>query len=309
MNILLNNYCNLNCEYCFANKVIAEQKQEMTLENFKWLLNFLIKSEQSQVRLIGGEPTSHPQFKEFVLEALRRPQINSMLVFTNGTFDDRIAYLLYLASFEKEVALLINYNHPNIIGEEKDAIIERNIRKLYPRVKITLGINFYKPNQDYSYIIDKARKYDIKQIRYSIVVPNTEERKRINVYDYFIDFIPTIKQFIMDCVKLGITPHVDCNNIPLCMLDDETLRLFAMVSKDSLKTSICEPVIDVQPTMKAIRCFIMSDYKVNIKDFNTLQELERHFFETVDSKHFNVPIFDECKNCASFQLNINHVLV
>lgn len=38
------------------------------MEDFEWLLDFLKRSGENQVRLIGGEPTLHPQFIKFVLK-------------------------------------------------------------------------------------------------------------------------------------------------------------------------------------------------------------------------------------------------
>jgi molybdenum cofactor biosynthesis enzyme MoaA len=40
----------------------------MSLENFHWLLDFIKKSNQHEVRLIGGEPTLHPKFIEILQE-------------------------------------------------------------------------------------------------------------------------------------------------------------------------------------------------------------------------------------------------
>ena len=61
MNIIINNYCNLTCEYCFAKDVMEEQRQQMTLEQFQWALDFLDASNDGNIRIVGGEPTLHPQ--------------------------------------------------------------------------------------------------------------------------------------------------------------------------------------------------------------------------------------------------------
>ena len=159
----------------------------------------------------------------------------------------------------------------------------------------------YDTQQDYEYILQAAKMYGIQSIRWTLVVPNTEEKKK-NPQEYFTQFIPLVTQFIRDACSLGLSPHVDCNNIPLCLLDDETLRWLCLVSGENTRISICNPVVDVTPEMDAIRCFAMSDYKVRIKDFTTMQELVDHFKLHVDAKYEGKPLFDSCKNCASFQL-------
>lgn len=304
MNIIINNYCNLNCEYCFANDVIAENKKSMTLKDFHWVLDFIRESGRKEVRIIGGEPTLHPQFSEFVLESLRQPFINHLHVFTNGTYNERIGYLFHIASLSKGVSLLINLNDPSVIGKEKTKVIAKNLDSLKgTNIKVTLGINFYKENQDYQYLIDAAKAFGIKNIRWSITVPNTDEKRNFDVKEYFESYIPTIKQFLVDVVKAGLKPHVDCNNIPLCLLDDEALRVIAMVSEANLKTSICNPIIDIKPDLTAIRCFALDDYVVNAKDFTTIAELNSHFSKNVDGQYNGAKLFDVCESCESYQVN------
>lgn len=302
MNILLNNYCNLNCDYCFANKVREEHKQNMKLEDFKWLLDFLARSRDGNVRLIGGEPTLHPQFKEFAIEAAMSGA-KHIHIFSNGIFSPQIGYFLMCLSSRVGVSTLLNFNHPDIIGPEKTQLIHAHLHEFKSsNVEVTLGINFYKEDQDYSYLLEAAKTNGIKNLRWTVVVPNTAEKKQTNVRSYFTTFIPLITNFIRDSCNLGLVPHVDCNNFPLCLLDDTTLRWLCLVASDNVRVSVCSPVVDVLPTMEAIRCFCMDDYRVNIKDFHSLQDVVKHFESTVDAKYMGQPLFDACTECASFQL-------
>lgn len=303
MNILLNNYCNLNCEYCFANEVLEEDRKNMTKEDFIWLLNFLKRSNTPNIRLIGGEPTLHPQFIELILEATSKKYTNHVHVFSNGTFNANIGYFLMCLASKVGVSILLNYNHPDIIGEKFNDIILSHLSEFQKsNVYITLGINFYKPNQDYHYLINAAKSYGIRDIRWSVVVPNSDEKKQ-NPKEYFNQFIPLLKGFLRDCALLDLDPHVDCNNIPLCLFDDDTLRWLCLVAgENNTRVSTCNPVIDVTPNMEALRCFIMNKYRVPIKDFYNLEELNKHFREKVDSKFDGVKLFDACADCASFQV-------
>ena len=119
MNILLNNYCNLKCDYCFANKVLEEDKKGLSLKDFRWLLEFLKNSKDGNIRLIGGEPTLHPNFTDFILESSQRDFINSIHVFTNGTYPYRYNELFNLVSNRKRVSLLVNFNEKESVGEKK----------------------------------------------------------------------------------------------------------------------------------------------------------------------------------------------
>ena len=57
--VLIANSCNANCHYCFKPKAKADF---LTLENFSKLAFFFNESKVSRIRLMGGEPSIHPQF-------------------------------------------------------------------------------------------------------------------------------------------------------------------------------------------------------------------------------------------------------
>lgn len=304
---MLNNYCNLNCEYCFANDVMEEGVKEISLEDFEWLLDFLKRSGNKRIGLIGGEPTLHPKFIDFVKKVNQREYIKIIQIYTNGLYSNRYNKIFKDISKDMEISLLINVNSYDDIGEEKYRKIEENLKELSmrnkERLRIGLGINFYKENQDFSYILKLAKENNINKIRWSLVVPNTREKRNIDVKEYYNKHVDNIVDFILECRKKGIYPNVDCNNIPICFLDDEQLRLIAMISESNLRDSICKPIIDVKPDMQAIRCFAMNEPSVNIKNFKNESDLRKYFIEKVDKKYKNIPLFEECKNCMVYQIN------
>jgi sulfatase maturation enzyme AslB (radical SAM superfamily) len=69
-NIAINNYCNLKCDYCFADNMIKEANKTMSLDNYIKVLKYLTEQNYEQrIGIIGGEPTLHPQFKEILIES------------------------------------------------------------------------------------------------------------------------------------------------------------------------------------------------------------------------------------------------
>ena len=70
-NLEITRICNLQCNYCFAKDSLSETHQPgsqklISLKSFENHLDFLDRSNIDQIRLIGGEPTMHPQFDEII---------------------------------------------------------------------------------------------------------------------------------------------------------------------------------------------------------------------------------------------------
>lgn len=84
INLSLNNYCNLNCPFCYVPTKQIDNGQSLSVENFDMLLSDMIKSRVMQVAIGGGEPTLHPDFVDF----LKKLRVKGNIVpnyTTNGT--------------------------------------------------------------------------------------------------------------------------------------------------------------------------------------------------------------------------------
>ena len=66
MKIAINNSCNSKCPYCFAGNMGIDSKSNMTYENFKKILDLMIKNNDNYLVILGGEPTIHPEFRKFL---------------------------------------------------------------------------------------------------------------------------------------------------------------------------------------------------------------------------------------------------
>lgn len=300
-NILLNNYCNLDCDYCFANEVRGEDAQKLSMDDYRRILDLLEKSGIPEVRLIGGEPTLHPKFPEFVLEASRRDSIRKVHLFTNGSFKSRYTELLKLvAQRNEDVSVLMNFNDPHTAGETNFEAMEQNVDQLANTpISLRLGINFYKENQDYDHLLDVAEKYNLPNLRWALTIP--QDVSAIDPENYFDQHADMIFNFLMEAADRGMAPSPDCTSLPVCALSDDQIREMSLTGEGNLRTRACDPIIDIKPDMTAIRCFAMDDYAVDVDKFNTIQELRKHFTKNVDEKYRNKPLLDRCETCTHFQ--------
>ena len=312
MNVMINTYCNLKCPYCFAEDVMCAKttSNQMSLEDFKLVLAFHKQNNMRVVRLIGGEPTLHPQFKEFVNLIVQDDFFEGVHIFTNGTFNSDIALFLFNIPTDKGVTLLFNVNEDSYLKERREQVYN-NVRLLSKRMNYvngvespcltTIGINFYSPNQEYKFVIDLAEECNIPYIRWSITIPNTQEK--IDYRTYVRSFFNLLIDFFYLCLISGKQVTQDCNAIPLCAFEAEEIQEFLYLVPNLFTQTSCIPVFDVTPDLKVARCFGMSEYQeVNLLEYDNIQDLADEFnflFRKIEKKI----LYPECESCAVFVRN------
>ena len=65
-NIAILNYCNLKCPYCFADDMIHEKSKAITIDDLRKILEWVARTPENHVGLIGGEPTLHRDFFKII---------------------------------------------------------------------------------------------------------------------------------------------------------------------------------------------------------------------------------------------------
>ncbi|MDJ0306773.1 radical SAM protein [Dehalobacter sp.] len=303
MNIMLNNYCNLKCSYCFAN-CDPKNKVDISDDNYGYIIDFFKKSAHADLRLLGGEPTLHPNFEKWVNQGIDDPFFRRIQIFTNAIALDNA---LSRSIVDNKVSFLINLNGPDVIGEHlykrtignvENLVFEYRRKNIEPQV--TLGINIFEPDFQYQYIIEQSKRLKLKTIRYSITVPSDNNQK--GSLEHYESFVPGLVDFLDDCHRNGISPHVDCNNPPKCIFSNEQLVNFIYSGFDLIHKGICSPVMDIRPDLSVARCFVFEDYlSVNIKDFNTVQEVSDFFLRKIDSRRYSNPPFKQCSGCRFWE--------
>lgn len=304
-NIVITEACNLSCPYCFADEFVNKVINEITLENFNKALTFILSSPDNRgfVGIIGGEPTLHSEYDKILGILENRQEVKEVTVFTNGIRIDETFDLM-----SDKFGFLININSPETIGEENYQRTINNIALLLTKFKrrsITLGINLYQTNQDYSYYLDILERFDLPSARISITVPlvnvvGPEAIKRL------ASFKKLAYQLYLDLLTRKIRVIFDCNKIPMCLwsdLEKKKITLF-QANEDrkqlgiNLEASTCNPVIDILPDLTAIRCFGLSEVsKVHISQFNSLANLKNYYIDNFDKPLSKTPTSKVCDSC------------
>ncbi len=64
LEIAITDFCNLDCHLCSQGTPLQQDKKTMSLDEIKRISRFFKPYEFKAVKLSGGEPTLHPQFRE-----------------------------------------------------------------------------------------------------------------------------------------------------------------------------------------------------------------------------------------------------
>lgn len=285
-NIIFTEKCNLHCQYCFADKIknINLNITELELNN---ILNWLSKSyiiNPHPIGIIGGEPTLHPNFVNYlkIIERFCNKYNTFCAIYTNGIQND---YLNYLS---KSTVILINVNKNNELLKTLNIIKNKqlfNIQNQFKINKITLGCNLYPEEKEYKFFWEIVDKYKIHQIRMAVTSPSLKYRYDID--NYYKLMIPIYQKFCVQAYlrKVKITP--DCAQIPKEYLKNTYIP--NIFEKPIIEP--CKPVIDIDKNLQALRCF-GSSKKINCLNFENYDKLYQYFLQQDKINNY--------KGCAAF---------
>lgn len=305
-NIMITERCNLQCEYCFANEFVnGIEKKDITIPQLQRILKFIIgDGTEKRIGLIGGEPLCHPKFHDIINTICENENVENVLIYTNG-----ILLKEYITELENEkVNLLVNCNDLSYnynLQKQWDDSLDVAFKKLGK--KVGLGVNFYKPDFEYRYILDLVEKYNCDHLRVSISVPNNTKYS-YRPLEYFKTVKPHIFRFFSELEKRNVVPYFDCNVFPACLVSVDEMKMFSQWKIDNPFSIVknhgtgCKPVIDIMPDLTAVRCFGLSEYtKTKITDFASISDLRNYYMKTIDAFAINCNHTAECDQCYKYK--------
>jgi organic radical activating enzyme len=314
MNLIITDVCNRNCPYCFAEFKLNRETHKtrridgvhfykkdryISMENYLIYLDFLEKSRDPKLKLLGGEPTLHPQFTQLVDIGLERDL--EVTIFTNGLWNDTVLeYFKRTATasplhtdIHSKINFVFNLNEPGGQTEKENRLQDRSLEIVGEHAKC--GFNIYRTDFDLLFLGDIIEKYSLqKSIRLGLACPiaNTPN-EYIKTQDLKAAGTRLVGQ-LRQLEKRDILGTFDCG-FPLCMFSEDELGSITL-STDGFK-SICSPIIDVGADLTAWPCFPLSRmFNVKLTDFKSKKELEEFYNEKF--KHFRqFGSQDDCLGC------------
>ena len=297
MNLILTTDCQRKCKYCFAKDNINSPMQ-FTMENFKKAIDWINLEREvvERVALLGGEPTKHPLFIDFIKYLL--PKKLGILVFTNAMVEDSNFYTNVIKSAVEngvrnfpELGFCVNMNEPKYRSDKENELQDLFFKRL-GRVS-SLSFNIFEESFDPYFLIDIIKKYNlVGNIRLGLAMPLGNRNNYLEIESYH-NVAKKIMQFIRETTKNKIFVGFDCGFIR-CMFSEEDIK-----ELDTLKTSSimfsCGPSIDVYPNLEITSCYPMSKIlKIKMTDYSSISSLFSYWEQEL--AEFKT-IYDKCTEC------------
>ena len=158
--------CNLSCSYCY-NKSSGSFFQEISKETIFRLIEELERMGTFEIRLTGGEPTTHPDFFEIVDYAIEKGFFVSLG--SNGIFSETVADRIKASGIR---IVIISLDGPEAINDltRSTGTFKKAVATIQRLQGMTLKINCVLSTENLQYIKDivlLAETYGVEAVNFA----------------------------------------------------------------------------------------------------------------------------------------------
>jgi hypothetical protein len=297
-NLMISRVCNLHCIFCFAGQDAPQaggggEMNFVSTETYEAQLDFLDRSGIDEVRLIGGEPTLHPNFSQLV--DIARNRNKQILVFSHGLIPES-ALICLEALPVKSCTVLINANASRWPAGPTQKEISRR-RETLQRLgkRALLGFNIHGSDfelEPYFGLIQETGCQ--KVVRLGLAHP-VSDGQNVFLHPKQYPFIGhKIVKFAKIAATYGIKLDFDCGFVR-CMFSKDGLK-----ELERLETDIfwrCNPILDLDINNQAFHCFPLRErFMVQVNPDSTAAECRDSLSQQV-AVYRIAGIYQECSSC------------
>ncbi len=248
-NLMLTNYCNYHCPYCFGVDMMVPKKERalMSRETFTGIMEWLERKPFDRVvHLMGGEPTLHPDI-EWMIDYMLERDLH-VTIFSNMATKQSAELAEKLAEFP--VCWVANVNNPVKWNDGQRENIFRGLQAAGRKASLTFNIIPEEPNELWA--LELIEKYDLsRSIKVGFVLPTlTSSNMALKDEDYDV-----VARRVVSLVKAGepmdISIEYECG-VPHCCFTDEELGY--LWRHHSTVNSGCQSRLDITPQGDVIYC-------------------------------------------------------
>lgn len=309
MNFIITKKCDKNCPYCFAHQARVEDPTSyMTLDQFSRLVD---QCHINHVKLLGGEPTQHPNFPEIL--SILEGKNKSITLISNFLFKEPILRAI-LDCLRRGTNLGFLVNSTDLDQRNRLDIFKHNYKTLYnflyPRnleEKLNCGITIYEGNNLDYYInyleLLKTNLPKIERLRISINFPGNDEDKGPEKIINRTDLGEIMLGVITWCLNNFITPSIDCCYFPCLFKNKEELKIVQKFTEKSRCRCGHEGApADIFPDETVSFCYpLKNKIALNFQDYHSDREVNKALVTEYQIVKSLVEVPEACKTCQFFE--------
>jgi hypothetical protein len=276
----------------------------LSWENLIYVADFLEASGDKHIALLGGEPSLHPNFIEFIVYLLERNfHVN---IFTSGIMSEEKlneATKVLSGINPERLSFVCNLNNPLSSNFSETESVKRFLKALGHLT--SPGFNIYKPDFDLDFIFQYINQYGLKKhLRLGLAHPIPGKKNTYVGINEMKKMAKRLLHFEEHFARFRVTCGLDCG-FPLCIFTDDELGKLYKISEGHLNFG-CGPAVDIGTDMSIWCCFPLSNFhKKSIFDFDNIREVVDFYLDKQNLVKGEVPgIYEECDNCLHAQ---NHL--
>lgn len=292
-NLSITARCNRKCSYCFAMETLdalGGDVAHMSLDGFERSLDFLQRSGMEEARLLGGEPTIHPDFPSMVDRVMDRGM--RLMVFSGGMIPEK-ALAKLAAAPEERVRVLINVVAPqegNPAGTRKQEAVYGRLRG-----RVILGLNITSPAVRPEFLLELIDTFGLaRRVRLGVAHPTIDGSNEYLHPRHYPEVGRRVTLLGLRAAQRNVELDFDCGWVP-CMFPDGALRALGKGSEEvGLR---CNPILDLLPDGRAISCYPLASHAVAEVDmFDDAAALRARFASGQRSDRV-LMLYKKCSDC------------
>ncbi len=282
--------CNKSCDYCYASSLKEDYAKDMSLEDFKTLLNWFEKNNIKSFSILGGEPTMHPQIKS-MLELVNQKKMKIRLA-TNGLFSEHFFECVGLVH-----SFLINYNYESTYSKEEYGLLHKNLGFLKESGKpVALAFNITDDITSCDYVIEAAKKYNAERVNLDLISPNSLKNNKHIPATSFEKNKEKINKFLETFEKNNIKVKVR-KPLPICIFKDSIKKYKGILASTCL---VGQSVACVNPDLTVFPCLSIFFKGPKITFFDNFQEIVSFYKNAITDLKWKRYLYPKCGTCTYF---------
>ncbi|MFC1711541.1 radical SAM protein [Patescibacteria group bacterium] len=279
-NILITNFCNQDCKYCFAKEEMKTTNvKEMSFYDFKKLVKVLKTNNVKILRLMGGEPTIHSKFKEIL--KIAQSNFDQTVIFTNGLIPDKIKDILLKKANIKKINFNFNLDTTAYLNSKKE---KREIlvllKKLSKKTKVNIGFTIFTLNRNYKKLFRGISNNIMENIgvRFGLAKniigqkPFIKKSEYKNLGEKIIELVIFLKKKNVKDI------YIDCGLKKEMFTDSQIKYLLKNTIICGWECNGKWSCFDISSDLSVFPCFpYYNKIKVKLDDFNSFYKIDSYF--------------------------------